>query len=172
MQTPTPGTAAPELAVDLVGGGSFKLADAQPEHFTMLVFYRGKHCPVCRSYLQTLRDVRDEYAELGVDLVAISMDDEGRATRSVEEWEIGDLDVGHGLREDTARDWGLYLSSAIKDGEPDLFSEPGLFLVRSDGTLHYAAVNSMPFGRPDLERFHTSINWLLENDYPSRGEVG
>lgn len=169
--TPTPGTTAPGLAFDLVGGGAFKLADATPENFTMVVFHRGLHCPVCRSYTRELDRLQSRYAELGVDVVTISMDDEDRASRSVEEWGIEDLDVGYGLDEDTARAWGLYLSSAIKDEEPARFSEPGLFLVDRDGDLFYAAVSSMPFGRPDLSTFADRIEWVLDNDYPSRGRA-
>lgn len=38
-----PRTHAPELALDLVGGGSFRLSEHKPETFTIVVFYRGRH---------------------------------------------------------------------------------------------------------------------------------
>lgn len=169
--SPLPDTPAPELNVDLVGGGSFKLADADPEAFTMVVAYRGKHCPVCKSYNRELDGLLDEFADLGIEVVAVSMDDEERATATVDEWGLDDLRVGYGLTEDAARDWGLYLSTAAKEGEPDLFAEPGLFLVRPDGTLYYAAINSMPWGRPDLDELRKAVAWIQDNDYPSRGRV-
>lgn len=171
MPTPRPDTPAPDLNVDLVRGGSFKLADATPDEFTLVVFYRGKHCPVCRSYNRELARLTDRAGELGIETIAVSMDDQDTATATVDEWGLEDLRVGYGLTEDAARDWGLYLSSAIKDGEPDLFAEPGLFLVRPDGTLFYAAVNSMPWGRPDLEELLKAVSWIQDNDYPSRGRV-
>lgn len=170
MTTLTPGAPTPDLNVDLVGGGSFKLADAEPENFTMVVFYRGLHCPVCKQYNKQLQSLLDDYADKGVEVVAVSMDDEERATKSVEDWGVDELRTGYGLTEETAREWGLYMSNAIKDEEPATFSEPGLFLVNPDGTLFYAAVNSMPFGRPDLEDFVGKVGWILENDYPARGQ--
>jgi peroxiredoxin len=46
-----PGTPAPALDLPLIGGGRFRLADQQPGAFTLVVFYRGCHCPICRPYL-------------------------------------------------------------------------------------------------------------------------
>lgn len=33
----------PELSVSTVGGGTWTLSDQDPEHFTLVVFYRGHH---------------------------------------------------------------------------------------------------------------------------------
>ena len=35
--------AVPELALETVGGGTWDLTRQRPEHFTLLVFYRGHH---------------------------------------------------------------------------------------------------------------------------------
>ena len=171
MSHPLPATPAPELVVDLVGGGSFKLADQHPERFTMVAFYRGKHCPVCKKQLGQLRKMRDDFADAGVDIVAVSMDDEDRAGASVRDWDLDGLRVGYGLTEESARSWGLYLSSAASDSEPALFSEPGLFLVRPDGTLYAGLIGSVPFGRPDLDELRASIDFVIDKDYPPRGVV-
>ncbi|WP_341251595.1 redoxin domain-containing protein [Euzebya pacifica] len=171
IDRPTPGQSAPDLNVDLVGGGSWKLADRTPDAFSMLVFYRGLHCPVCRSYNRKLDRMTGDFADLGVEPIAISMDTQSRATESVEEWGIEHLPVGYGMTEDDARTWGLYISTAIKDGEPARFSEPGLFLVGPDRSLFYAAVTSMPWGRPDPEEMVKAIGWIQDNDYPSRGRA-
>lgn len=169
--TPLPRHPAPSLSFPLLGGGTWSLRDQQPENFTLLIFYRGLHCPVCKTYLKTLTDLQADYAERGVEVVAVSMDTQSRARKARMDWDLGDFPLGYGLDAPTARAWGLYLSHAIKDAEPDLFSEPGLFLVRPGGDLYYAAVNSMPFGRPHLPTFLKSIDFILENDYPARGEV-
>jgi len=47
----TPDTQAPALKLPLVGGGTFDLAAEKPDNFTMVIFYRGYHCPVCKGYL-------------------------------------------------------------------------------------------------------------------------
>lgn len=135
------------------------------------MFYRGLHCPVCKSYLQTLAGLQEECGQRGIDIFALSMDTEVRARKARMNWELGDLPVGYELDADTARGWGLFLSESISDFEPALFNEPGLFLVRPDGELYYVAINSSPFGRPHLPTLLKNIDWILENDYPARGET-
>ena len=41
-----PDSQAPVLSLPLVGGGTWSLADQNPKNFTMVIFYRGLHCPV------------------------------------------------------------------------------------------------------------------------------
>ncbi|MCB9598634.1 MAG: AhpC/TSA family protein, partial [Sandaracinaceae bacterium] len=79
--------------------------------------------------------------------------------------------IGYGASEDVVCRWGLFLSRSIQVGEPPRFCEPGLFLVRPDAVLHYASVQSMAFGRPDLELLLPSIDVLIEEDRPARGSV-
>jgi hypothetical protein len=74
------------------------------------------------------------------------------------------------------RTWGLYISSSrgkTSAGveEPALFTEPGLFLVRSDGTLYFASVQTMPFARPHFDEILQALDFVIANDYPARGEV-
>jgi hypothetical protein len=35
----------PALTVSLLNGDAWTLAEQKPEHFTLMVFYRGLHCP-------------------------------------------------------------------------------------------------------------------------------
>ncbi|MHB1487750.1 MAG: peroxiredoxin-like family protein [Acidimicrobiales bacterium] len=169
---PKPQHPAPPLEVPLVGGGRWSLADQHPDRFTLVVFYRGYHCPVCSGYLKQLDGLLDKLAEVGVtSVVAVSGDDEPRATRSAEEWGLVRLSVGYAQSIDSMREWGLFVSKGIKDDEPEEFGEPGLFLVRADGTLYAAILNSMPFGRPHLDEVVGAIRWVNDNDYPARGEA-
>lgn len=172
MPNPMPTRPAPQLDVPTVGGKRLVLSEQDPDRFTLLVFYRGLHCPVCKSYLQQLEGALDDFAEQGADVVvAVSMDDARTAEQTVQDWHLDRLTVGYGLDRDTAESWGLYFSKAINDGEPDLFSEPGLFLVRPDGSLYYVAVNSMPFGRPKLGDMVKALAFVNDKDYPPRGEA-
>lgn len=168
---PTPRTPAPALDLPLVSGGRFRLAEQEPDAFTMVVFYRGHHCPVCRAQLSELDRRLDEVQEAGIDVVAVSGDTEERARRSVEEWGLDRLPVAHGQDVDSMREWGLFVSKAVKEGEPDLFGEPGLFLVRPDGTLFWQVVGSMPFARPRLDDVLKGVAFVQEHDYPARGEA-
>ncbi|MCG6158007.1 peroxiredoxin-like family protein [Rubinisphaera margarita] len=166
-----PQTQVPSLTVKTVGGQDWSLGDQSPEHFTFLFFYRGYHCPICRQYLHSIDRKMDEITSRGITAIAISSDTQERAERSAEEWKISKIPLGYGLPIEEARTWGLYVSKGIKQGEPDIFSEPGLFIVRPDGELYAASIQTMPFTRPDIDELLTGIDFIIEKDYPGRGEA-
>jgi peroxiredoxin len=166
----------PALEVPTVGGGTWTLGDAKPENFTMVVFYRGLHCPICGRYLADLENKLGEFADKGVEVIAISSDSEERATESKSKWNLDKLPLGYGLTLDKAREWGLYISSSngvTSSGyeEPDLFSEPGLFIIRPDGTLYFGTVQTMPFARPNFREILGALDFVMSKNYPARGEI-
>lgn len=167
----TPDTQAPALTVDTIGGGRFELAAEKPENFTMVVFYRGYHCPVCKAYLQKLNGLIDRCDDAGLSVIALSMDGGERASKSAEEWELPDLRLGYGLSEAAARSWGLYISKAIRETEADVFCEPGLFWIRPDGRLYLIDIANMPWARPDIEFLLSKVPFAVENKYPARGNT-
>jgi len=85
------------------------------------------------------------------------------------------LRIGHNLPLAVARAWGLYTGSSrgkpsIGIEEPPLFAEPGVFIVRPDGTLYYGAVQAMPFARPHFGELLAALDFAIDKDYPARGE--
>ncbi len=166
-----PGTSVPELDVPRVNGPQWNLRGQKPEHFTLIVFYRGLHCPICKGYLGDLDNRVEDFRAKGVEPIAISSDTRERAAQTVEEWGLDALPLGYGLSLDSAREWGLFISSAIESKEPDRFAEPGLFLVRPDATLYAASIQTMPFARPSFKELASALDFVIEKDYPARGEV-
>lgn len=134
----------PALSVPLVGGGRYTLGDPRPRNFSLVVFWRGLHCGICRSYLNSLQSMLGGFEALGVDVVAPSMESAERAERCRDDWGLDRLRLGYGVGEATARDWGLYLTARRAPDEPELFCEPGLFLVQSSGVLSAAVINTGP----------------------------
>jgi hypothetical protein len=55
--------------------------------------------------------------------------------------------------------------------EPRQFNEPGLFLVRPDGTLYWATVQSVPFARPQFDEVLKAIDFIRAKDYQPRGDA-
>lgn len=166
---PKPGEPAPELAFPLVGGGRFVLDEARAAHDYLLIeVYRGHHCGVCRTHLMQLASMKGALGEYGAGLVFVSMNDRALAERAVEEWGIDTVDVGYELSLESARRWGLFISSRFRDTEPALFAEPATFLVRGDGVLYAADVRSSPHLRPQLDRVLTLVRRATEG-YPPRG---
>lgn len=166
----------PDLSLEMLDGGTWQLAQESPETFSLVVFYRGLHCPICRSYLRDLEAQLAELSALGVAVIAVSSDTRDRAQETAESWKLSQLRLAYGLSMGQARAWGLYISrgrgtTSIGIEEPAIFSEPGLFLVRPDGTLFFAMTQTMPFARPRFADVVSAIKYVLDKDYPARGEV-
>ena len=175
INTLLPRKPVPPLSVPLVGGGHFDLANEGPKNFTLVVFYRGLHCPICLKYLLELGRLQAEFDKRGVKVIAISSDVRDRAQAMADKLRAPALRVGYDFSLAHARAWGLYISTSrgttsIGIEEPALFSEPGVFIVRPDGTLYYGAVQTMPFARPHFDELLAALDFALDKNYPARGE--
>ena len=53
---PLPSSSAPDLTFPLASGGSWSLADSEATAFTIVVFYRGTHCPICKNFLAEIEE--------------------------------------------------------------------------------------------------------------------
>ena len=167
-----PGQKTPALELPLTIEARFALADQSPDNFTMLVFYRGKHCPICKKSLEELATKLDDFSKAGVNVFSVSMENEDRAMAIDSDWATGDVPLAYDLSEDQAREWGLYISEG-REGteEPAKFSEPAVFLIRPDGTLYSAHVQSVPFARPQFDDLLEAVKFVTEKDYPARGTL-
>ncbi|PWQ92480.1 peroxiredoxin-like family protein [Leucothrix pacifica] len=170
-----PREAMPQLNLNTLDG-PWSLQDQNPENFTLMVFYRGLHCPVCKGYMQELQKLKSEFAERGVTIIGGSSDTQERAQQAKDEWELPDLQIAYDLSVEDARALGLHRSAgrgktSIGIEEPAEFSEPGLFMVRADGTLYWSNISTMPFARPHFREILGAIDFALKVDYPARGEL-
>ena len=176
MPTLKPRQPVPQLEFDTVGGARWPLAAQKPQNFTMVVFYRGLHCPVCRKYTSELNGMIGEFEKRGVATVITSTDPKERAAEAKEKWGLSNLTVGYGVSIDKAREWGLYISTgrgltSAGVEEPALFAEPGLFLIKPDRTLYWASISTMPFARPHFPEIAAAIDFAVSKNYPARGEA-
>ena len=171
----TPRQPVPALNIPLVGGGRYVLGATPGQQFDLIVAYRGLHCPICAKYLLELERLMPEFESRGVQVVAVSSDNAERAQAMADKVKAERLRVGYDLSLQSARQWGLYISTSrgqtsIGIEEPALFSEPGVFIVRPDGTLYYGATQTMPFARPQFQDLLGAIDFAIAKDYPARGE--
>ncbi len=162
---------APALAVKTLGGGNWRLQDAKPKSFTMIVVYRGLHCPLCKAYLGELESKLSEFEKRGVEVMAMSTDSLDRAQQAQSLWGLNRLRMGYELPIETARDWGLFVSRVVREGEPPQFTEPGLFLVKPDSSLFIASVANTPWARPPLDQMLKGIDVFIERNLLARGEA-
>jgi peroxiredoxin len=170
-----PRTLVPPLRVPTLAHGEFTLTKETPAQFTLVVFYRGLHCPICTKYLLELARLLPEFDKRGVGVIAVSSDARERAQAMADKLKAPDLRMGFNFALADARAWGLYISTSrgttsIGVEEPALFSEPAVYLVRPDGTLYYGAVQTMPFARPHFDELLAAIDFAVSKSYPARGE--
>lgn len=173
---PTPRQPVPALSLPTVAGSSWTLGENKPERFTLVVVYRGLHCPICAKYIKAFDNSAPEFAKRGIDTIAISTDTAERAAAAKQDWTLEHLRIGYDLPLETARSWGLYISTSrgktsVGIDEPAKFAEPGLFLIRADGTLYFSSVQTMPFARPHFDEVLKAADFVIEKDYPARGEA-
>ncbi len=170
-----PRQAVPALSVPTLDHGAFDLSAQTPARATLVVFYRGLHCPICFKYLLELGRLREDFEKRDIEVIAISSDSDERARAMADKLGAPQLRVGYDLPLGVARAWGLYVSTSrgmtsINIEEPALFAEPGVFIVQADGSLYYGAVQTMPFARPHFDELRGALDFAIAKDYPARGE--
>ncbi len=157
-----------KLSLQTVDGGT-PIAIGEPkERWTMLFVYRGSHCPRCKRFLSKLNDVLSAWTEV-MDVVVVSADTKEKAKANKEElgW---DFDLCYGLTVPEMRAIGLYVTEPLSEAETtEMFSEPGAFAIRPDGTLMLADISNGPAARPDLEELLDGMIFNITNNRPARG---
>ncbi|MEQ8256174.1 MULTISPECIES: peroxiredoxin-like family protein [Roseovarius] len=162
-------TAFPVTEIECLDGGSIRLGKPEEKPWQLIFVYRGIHCPICRQYLQDLEPKLEEFADMGIDVVAVSADTEAKARKLRADLSLS-VPLGYGMDVAQMQALGLYVSDPRSPEETDRpFAEPGLFLVNPEGNLHMVDISNAPFLRPELEKLPSRIKYVLENDYPIRG---
>ena len=164
-----PGKPFPDVSFDLVGGGRWSRdPDAT---MTVIDLYRGLHCPRCRAHLEEMALQLDGFTAVGAEVVAVSMDPPERAEEARAEWRLGTMAIGYGLTRKDAGRLGGYLSTAVREGETDVFAEPAILYVQPDGTLYGAVYGSFPFARPKARDVLEVCEIVTSRGYPARGTL-
>ncbi len=164
---PRVGAPVAEMQFPLLGGGSVTIG-APGDRWTLLVVYRGKHCPRCKRYLNKFNGMLADWTAL-MNVVVVSADTQEKA--AADKAEFGwDFDLAYGLTEDQMRALGLYVSDPLSEAETtERFAEPGTFAIRPDGTLMLVDISNGPASRPDLDELLDGMRFNIENNRPVRG---
>lgn len=142
---------------------------AGDEGWWVLIVYRGKHCPLCKAYLNTLNEMLDEFHSLKIAVATVSADSKDKAVVEVEEcgWKFP---VAYDLAVSEMRQLGLYVSDPRSPQETDRpFAEPALFVINPEGKTQIIDISNAPFSRPDLKSLLKGIQFVMSKDYPIRG---
>lgn len=168
------GSQFPDLIVPKLGGGTLTLGVPQDgRDWQMVAIYRGKHCPMCTSYLKELNALLPEFHALGLDVVAVSADPDAKAQDQMS-LVAPNFPVGYDLSLDQMYQLGLYVSEPRSAQETDRpFAEPGIFVVNADGAVQVTEISNAPFARPDLKTLLGGLRFIRnpENNNPIRGAL-
>jgi alkyl hydroperoxide reductase subunit AhpC len=171
---------APELIVPTLTGETFTLADRNPRVLTILVFYRGAHCPICKEQAKEIEENYQKALDEGMEIIMVSMDTKEKAMKfsqdvasTIESSETTiKVPIGYGLTESQARSWNLYISENwAGTSEPPMFSEPAIFAILPDTTVLMVQMQSSPFTRPNMTKLIDGLTWAITNNYPIRGSL-
>jgi peroxiredoxin len=163
----TAGATFPDMRWDAVGGG--KIDPTSESGWRALIVYRGKHCPICKSYLDKLQELQQQFKETGVAVYAVSADPKEKAETQAAEcgWTFP---IGYDLSKAQMRELGLYVSDPRSPEETDRqFSEPALFVINPQGQAQIIDLSNAPFARPDLESLLKGLQFIIGKSYPIRG---
>lgn len=159
----------PVMAWNAVSGDRVDPADGSG--WRVLIVYRGRHCPLCKSYLNALNEMLEEFQAANVAVSTVSADSREKAEAEVAEcgWKFP---VGYDLSVDQMRQLGLYVSGPRSPQETDRpFAEPGLFVINPDGAAQIIDISNAPFARPDLGSLLKGLQFVIAKDYPIRGRA-
>ena len=69
-----PRHAVPHLQLQTLDHGAYDLIADAPDRFSLVVFYRGLHCPICAKYLLELGRLQADFEKRGVKVIVVSSD--------------------------------------------------------------------------------------------------
>ncbi|TLP43874.1 AhpC/TSA family protein [Cohaesibacter sp. CAU 1516] len=147
----TAGEVFPVIDLPVLDGSRRTLSKPRQGFDWMLVLvYRGKHCPICTTYLRELNAVLPDLHALGVDVVAASADSKERAIGHMADVSP-QFDVAYEMTITQMQELGLYVSGPRNGIDVEApFAEPGLFVIDETGHTQIIDISNVPFSRPSL----------------------
>ena len=131
----------PDLLIQTVSDGERVLPGDVEGAYAVILFYRGAWCPYCRAQLAAFSRARESLQAIGVEVVALSVDDEATSTALVGKLRLN-FPIGFGAKADEiAAVTGAY----VADGSAYLQSTG--FVLDKTGRILIAVYSSGAIGR-------------------------
>ena len=145
----------PDIELSIVGGDKLSIPGDIATPYALVLFYRGHWWPFCRRQFVGFEQQREALAELGVSIIAGSVDAEEKLS------EIS-TDIGFPVA------WGMTREMGDKVGawwdEERNFIQPSDFFMTDTGKVLASSYASSPIGRmepEDVLMLAKFIIWLL-----------
>jgi peroxiredoxin len=136
-----PGDRFPTLTIQPVGGASLDLPDALAGAYGVVLFYRGSWCPYCSTQLRAFQRAEKSLTEMGIKVVALSVDDEATTADLVAKHRLG-FPVGHSAdAHKVAEATGAFVN------EDPVFLQSTGFVLDPEGRVLVSVYSSGAIGR-------------------------
>lgn len=135
------GAAFPILTLDIVGDGAVSVTHHLAGHYGVVLMYRGSWCPYCNAQLAAFARAKEKLDELGIRVVALSVDGKADAAALVEKHRLN-FPVGYNIDADkVAASTGAYVNN-----DPRYLQSTG-FVLDPAGKVLTAVYSSGAIGR-------------------------
>lgn len=135
------GDAFPMLTLDTVGDGTVSVTHHLAGRYGVVLMYRGSWCPYCNAQLSAFARAKEKLDELGIGVVALSVDARADAAALVEKHRLN-FPVGYGADAGKiAAATGAYVNDA-----PRYLQSTG-FVLDPTGKVITAVYSSGAIGR-------------------------
>lgn len=133
--------AFPDLTVETVGNGNLSVPQYLAGRYGVILMYRGSWCPYCNAQLSAFARAKEKLDELGIGVVALSVDSKADAAALVDKHRLN-FPVGYGVNADEiATSTGAYVNDT-----PHYLQSTG-FVIDPDGKVITAVYSSGAIGR-------------------------
>jgi peroxiredoxin len=131
----------PAIRITPPDGAPLELPDALRGGYGVVLLFRGAWCPYCNAQLRAFQRAQDKLAELGITVVALSVDDEATTRELIEKLGLT-FPVGHSA---DARAVALETGAFVND-DPLYLQSTG-FVLAPDGRVIVSVYSSGAIGR-------------------------
>lgn len=153
----SPGQSFPNLTLHLADSQSLNVPLDLAGSFGVVLFYRGSWCPYCNAQLRAFQRAQDELTELGVRVVALSIDDEATTATTITTNKLT-FPVGHNADAAAmAAATGAFVDPA------DGFLQSTGFILDPAGNVVLSVYSSGAIGRLVPEDVAGMIRYLREH---------
>lgn len=131
----------PSLTINAVSGGTISMPGDLAGSFGVVLFYRGSWCPYCNAQLAAFSRAANTFAELGIKVVALSVDDMADSATLVEKHRLG-FQIGYSADADKI----AAATGAYTNDSPRYLQSTG-FVLDPSGKVLTAVYSSGAIGR-------------------------
>jgi len=148
----------PNLSISAVGGGEIVLPRDVEGAYAVILFYRGAWCPYCKAQLAAFARARASLRSIGVEIVALSVDDESVSAELVYRLRLN-FPVGFGAKADEiSAATGAYVA------EDAAYLQSTGFVLDKQGRILTAVYSSGAIGRLVPEDVAGFVRYIESHD--------